>query len=293
MKKVLKWIGIVLGGLLGILLVAAVILHFVGKSKLTTAPEVTGRPVTVPTDAESIARGEKWVTLACTDCHGANLAGTQFFDTLPAPNLTSGQGGIGGVYTDEDWEMALRHGVGGDGRPLIIMPSAQFSNFDNADTAAIIAYLKTLPPVDNELSPRKISFPFSILFGMVIYDEIVGAARIDHAAVGSQPAPPEGATADYGGYLVAIAGCQECHGENFAGRTEENGPPPGPNITPGGHLQNWNEQDFIATMRTGVTPSGEELSEDMPWKDIGQLTDTELQAIWAYLGELPALPDNP
>ncbi|MCP4416908.1 MAG: cytochrome c [Chloroflexi bacterium] len=299
MKSILKWIGIVLGGLIGLLLIASIVLHFVGKSKLVTAPEVTRQPVTVPptTDTEAIARGKQWVNIACTDCHGENLAGTVFIDnemgvTLIAPNLTGGEGGIGSDYTDEDWELALRHGVGKDGRPLIIMPSADMSNFSNADTGNIIAYLKTILPVDGDLPPSKIGFPGSVLFGMIIYNEIIGVDRIDHASVGSKPALPEGATAVYGRYLVAIAGCQGCHAENFAGLTEENGPSPGPNITPGGALQSWSEQDFITTMRTGVTPSGHELSDDMPWQSISKLSNEYLQAIWAYLSDLPPLPSN-
>ena len=61
MKKSLKWIGIILGGLVAILAVAAVVLHFAGRSKLANAPEVALRPVTVPTDAAAIARGEHLV----------------------------------------------------------------------------------------------------------------------------------------------------------------------------------------------------------------------------------------
>ncbi len=46
-------------------------------------------------------------------------------------------------------------------------------------------------------------------------------------------------------------------------------------------------------MQTGVTPSGRELSDFMPWLSLAQMNDTELQAIWLYLQSLPALPDNP
>lgn len=59
--KVLKWISIVLGGLVGLLLVAAAALHFVGLSRLNKAPQVATRPVSVPSDAGAIARGEHLV----------------------------------------------------------------------------------------------------------------------------------------------------------------------------------------------------------------------------------------
>jgi hypothetical protein len=73
----------------------------------------------------------------------------------------------------------------------------------------------------------------------------------------------------------------------------EDGPPPGPNLTPGGELGNWSEADFMAALRSGQTPSGKTLDpEQMPWTSFSNMTDSELQAIWAYLSTLPALPDN-
>ena len=61
----------------------------------------------------------------------------------------------------------------------------------------------------------------------------------------------------------------------------------------GGDLGNWDETAFIAAMRMGQTTDGRSLDpEQMPWPTISQMSDTELQAIWAYLQSLPALPDN-
>jgi hypothetical protein len=57
MKRVFKWIGIVLGGLVGFLLLTAVVLHFVGLSRLNNAPEVATKPVSVPTDAAARGAG--------------------------------------------------------------------------------------------------------------------------------------------------------------------------------------------------------------------------------------------
>ena len=51
----------------------------------------------------------------------------------------------------------------------------------------------------------------------------------------------------------------------------------------------WSEEDFIATLRTGMTPSGHQLKESMPWKYFGQMTDDELKALWMYLQSLPSL----
>ena len=295
MKRVLKWIGIVLA----VLLVAVVILHFVGRSRLNNAPEVATRPVTVASGETAVVRGEHLVNVVseCRECHGEQLEGSIFIDGeigiyLAAPNLTSGKGGIGATYTDADWERAIRHGIGSDNRVLAIMPSNFFSHYSDADLAAMIAYLKTVPPVDSDFGPRRIGFPGSIMGGFVGFDEFTKINGIDHEAVGGE-APPEGATAEYGKYIVNIAMCGECHAANFAGVVGNDGPPPGPNLTPGGELGDWTEADFINTIRTGETPAGRQLSRDlMPWPAFSQMSDTELQAIWAYLHSLPALPDN-
>lgn len=302
MKRALKWIGIVLGGIVGIVLIAGVVLHFVGKSRLNNAPEVATKPVTAATGETAVARGEYLVNVVseCRECHGDQLEGSVFFDGdigiyLAAPNLTSGKGGIGTTYTDADWERAIRHGIGGDNRVLAIMPSNFLSHYSDADLAALIAYLKTVPPVDSEFGPRRIGFPGSILGGIMGFDDLTRINGIDHDSVGSS-APEEGATAEYGEYMVNIALCSECHGANLAGITlaeGEDGPPEGPNLTPGGELGSWTEADFINTIRTGQTPSGRQLdAEQMPWANFSQMSDIELQAIWAYLHSLPALPDN-
>jgi hypothetical protein len=61
------------------------------------------------------------------------------------------------------------------------------------------------------------------------------------------------------------------------------------NLTQGGELIGWTLDDFMTTMRTGVTPSGHQLDDEyMPWKTIFQyMTDEELEAIWLYLQSLP------
>ena len=300
MKRVFKWIGIVLGGLVGFLLLTAVVLHFVGLSRLNNAPEVATKPVSVPTDAAALARGEHLVNVVspCGMCHGENLGGQVFFDGevgsyVFAANLTAGAGGVGATFSDADWERAIRHGVGGDGRVLVIMPSNFYQHLSDADLGALIAYLKAAPPVDNDLGVRRIGFPGSIMGGTIGFNDFTRINGIDHANVGAKSAT-EGATAAYGEYLVNIALCGECHAANLAGILGEDGPPPGPNLTPGGDLGDWTEADFMAAIRTGQTPNGRSLDpEMMPWPTFSQMSDTELQAIWTYLQSLPALPDNP
>ncbi len=96
--------------------------------------------------------------------------------------------------------------------------------------------------------------------------------------------PAQGATAEYGGYLMSITLCRMCHGSDLRGRPPlEPGSPPGPDITLGGHLNGVSEQAFIAMFRA----RGEGASEYMPWDVYANMIDEELQSLWMYLQSIP------
>jgi hypothetical protein len=105
-------------------------------------------------------------------------------------------------------------------------------------------------------------------------------------------APERGVSAEYGEYLVNTNDCRLCHGSNLNG-----GPFPdptkkkiSPNLTPGGEVGFWTEEQFVNTIRTGKTPSGHDLDpEFMPWKDYRSFYDEELKAIFMYLQSIPKL----
>ena len=292
--KILKRIGIILGGLIGLIVILVALLHFVGNGRLNSAAAVSGKSVIVPTDADAVARGKHLATISsCNECHAPDLSGTAFQDGapigyIPAANLTPG--GIGGDYTDADWELAIRHGVAPDGRTLVIMPSYHYDSYSDEDLGALIAYLKSVPAVTDDLGERNITFPGTIIFGVFGYSAW-GAAAVDHANI-SGTAPAMGETADYGGYLINITSCGSCHADNLAGNADPNAGPLGPNITMGGELQEWSKEDFLTLMRTGTKPTGTQISDEMPWRAYSAMSDEELGAIWLYLQEVDALPDN-
>ena len=269
----------------------AVALGLVGYSKISKKYQV-GEAFTAPTSPEALARGKYLLTstTGCLGCH-ADGAGQYFFHNempfgaLAAPNLTTGQGGLGGAMTDSDLERAIRHGIGHDGRVLVIMPSSSFTHMSDEDLGAVIAYLRTLPPANNELEPRNFAPPAYVLLGSGLVGDLPAAA-IDQTA--QHPATvAHGVTAEYGQYLVTLATCADCHGPNLTGAS--GGPGPGaPNISPSGEVGQWTQEQFINTIRTGITPSGRQLTEDMPWKQFGTMVDEDLQAIYTYLHTLPA-----
>ena len=293
MKKTLKWIGIGLGGLLGVLALALGVLYFMGNAKVNQQYDVPLEAISIPTDAQSIQHGEHLATIyICLRCHTANLGGELYFEvpgmvSISTPNLTSGAGGGGSSFTDADWVRAIRHGVGPDGRALFIMPSNSFSNLSAKDLGALIAYLKSVPPVDNVLPEKRVELLGKVMMAVGMFPPLA-VDKIDHSS--PPPAAPEpGVTAEYGKYLAIT--CVECHGPELNGAPF--GPPgqevPTPNLTPGGELSTWTEADFLLTMRSGMTPEGSVLDIEMPWMYFGKMTDNELKALWMFLQALPAL----
>ena len=300
MRKVLKWLGIVLGLLVGLIVLAGIVLNIMVGAQLDRTYAVPEEAITVPDDEASIARGQHLVTAfnGCADCHGEDLGGGVIFENpalalIYAPNLTSGRGGIGD-RSSEELVRAIRYGVDQDGRSLLVMPSKDFYYLSNEDLGAIVAYIQRVPPVDKEAPETSLTFLGRVLVGLGAFGELRSAELIDYG-VPRSPMPPPGATVEYGGYLVAISGCRGCHGEELSGgRGPDPGAPPSPNLTPGGALAEWSEEDFIATIRTGTTPEGEEIdSAFMPWRVYARATDDELRAIWLYLQTLPPVkPEN-
>jgi len=301
MKKFLKWFGIFLGVVLGLVVVVVAAATIRANGLLTQKWEFAADTVQIPSDAEAVTHGQYLVThfMFCSDCHGEDLGGAEFFTpedgagTLWAPNLTSGQGGIGGTYTDADWLRSLRHGIRPNGENLIIMPAEFYTTIGIDDIADAVAYLKTLPPVDRQIPARALAFMPKVMLGLGVIPatDLLPAHKIDHAAV-PQPAPTPGETVAYGQYMAMV--CSACHGEDLAGMPPNaEGDKPAPNLTPNGELGNWTEEEFITTLQTGVTPEGNTLdSEQMPWPQLGTASEADLRAIWLYLQSLPAKTAN-
>ena len=303
MRKFLKWFGIVAGGLIGVFIVLLVVLFLVGSRKVNRTYDVAVASVVVPTDAANIARGKHYLETVgvCQVCHGQDLAGPvvdqceivectgyaddPVFGKVIPRNLTSGRGGIGGNLTDEDYVRAIRHGIGRDNKSLLIMPSEKFNKISDEDLGAIIAYLKTLPPVDNELEESGLA-PLGRIIS-VFDGGLLPATLVDHDAARA-PSPVVGVTAEYGEYLAEI--CTLCHGEDLSGgAVPGEGSKKAANLTPGGALGGWTKSQFVQTIRSGTTPRGNLLNPRfMPWNRFTLMTDDELDAIWLYLQSLPA-----
>lgn len=285
-RRLLIGIAAIAGALV---LMAAAVTGF-SRRTLNRRLEITPATIVIPTDSASIERGRHLAIAItkCTDCHGEDLGGVSMalgpMGTFPAANLTSGRGGS--PRSDADWVRAIRDGVGANGRPLVFMPSLPYSSLGPADLGAIIAWVKSMPPVDRELPPLTLG-PIGRMMIAVKPGRLVPAVEINHAAAlpaDLTPAP----TAEYGRYLSVVGGCTYCHGDDLAGGIQE-GPPGTPasaNLRPDGPTARWSQADFVTVLRTGNRPDGTALNPFMPWQATRLMTDEEIEAVWLYLRSL-------
>jgi mono/diheme cytochrome c family protein len=293
MKRLLKWVGYIVGGIVALILIFVGVIYAITSTRMAKTYPTQVETVAVSTDPAAIERGRHLVDAVgkCTFCHGDNLAGKvvaddPVFARLWAANLTRGKGGIGASYTDADYLRSIRYGVRRDGKPLIFMPSEAYNRFDDSDLGAIIAYLKTVPPVDQVNPPPRIG-PIARMISVMAGFPLIPARMIDRAA--PRPAPVAiGVTKEYGDYLVTAGGCKTCHNPNLSGGGKIEGVAAA-NLTPAG-IGKWTEADFTKALRTGVRPDGRILSAVMPWPAMKNLTLDELKAMWMYLQSLPARP---
>ncbi len=208
---------------------------------------------------------------------------------IVAPNLTPDPQTGGGTWTDDQLARAIREGIGHDGRALFpMMPYQSFRKMSDEDLAAIIVYLRSLPPVHSQLQKTAIIFPVKYLIRSVPEPLTMPVASPDPAD-----------RVKYGEYLVTLGGCVDCHtpqdrgqpvaGYDYGGGWLMRGPwgeVATANITPDpSGISYYDEGLFLQVLRTGYVKA-RKLNSIMPFGAYKNLTDDDLKAIFAYLRTL-------
>lgn len=248
-------------------------------------------------DVASIERGRYlYASRGCADCHGANGAGHTFINDpngllVRGPNLTSGAHSAVRDYRSIDWVRIVRHGIKRDGRPALIMPSEDYNRLTNDDLAALVAYVRQLPPVDGEPGAVRLPLPVKLLYAVGVVQDAY--EKIDHRLPPQQPVP-EAVTPAHGAYVANM--CMGCHGPQLSGGKIPGAPPDWPaasNLTPGegsAMARYASAAQFRAMLATGKRPDGTAVSPVMPFGSLQAISQTDADALYLYLKSLPARP---
>ena len=225
------------------------------------------------------------------------LAGGRTFDLGPAGvvyslNITPDEETGIGSWSDEQIKLAIKTGTSADGSVLFpVMPYHVYNGMADEDLNAIVAYLRSVPPVKNVVPERTVNTE-----GMPVLPYQTGIIAPDPSDLSAR-----------GAYLVDhIMGCTDCHtpvdpntgapqlDKYLAGRQPYEGPwgiVYGGNITPDEEtgIGIWNEEELKRSLLTGVNKDGRRLIL-MPWYAYSALSPEDTEAVIYYLkNDLPAV----
>ncbi|MFZ7113899.1 MAG: c-type cytochrome [Bacteroidota bacterium] len=315
MKKALKITGIILGilviGIIGFLV-------YFNSTHPNVAP---AKDIHVEITPERLERGKylaNYVT-NCIDCHsqrdftkfsgpiipGTEGMGGESFDAtkadvpgvLYAKNITPA--GIGD-WTDGELFRAITVGVNKKGEALFpLMPYMHFRKMSQEDVYSIIAYIRSLKPIENKVPERKLDFPLNLIVKTIPTD-LNGPLP---------PMPDRANTLAYGEYMTNAVACIACHtklekgqmlpGTEFSGGFKfclDGQCATSANITPDNEtgIGLLTKEAFLDKFRFYRDEKAKKIpvgknghNTPMPWVLYSNLTDEDLGAIYDYLRTLP------
>jgi mono/diheme cytochrome c family protein len=312
MRKLLKVVLILVA--VFVLVAGAGVVYLFAKYPDVPPPE----NITVASTPEKVARGEYLSNhvSGCVICHaqpdrtkygvvvmpGTAGAGGEFFGdeaqgfAVYSRNITPA---AIGNWSDGELIRAFTAGVSKDGTPLFpIMPYPRYGRLSREDVESIVAYIRTLKPIEHTVPDRRLPFPLPII------------VRTMPAHAAFRPIPPKSDQVAYGEYMVNAAVCADCHtpiddmgtplpGRDFSGGQEFKAPGGGTvrsaNITPDADtgIGTWTAQQFLEKFQAWrgaaprlLTPADQHENTVMPWAPYSGMTDEDLSAIYAYLRTL-------
>ena len=290
------------------------------KKKIESFTREVDQHAKVESTPELVARGAYIANTigACVMCHNGRPAGveyqkeperfTEFSDmfggvtittggmTIAIPNITPDrQTGIG-AWTDDEIRRAIRDGIQPDGDKLLsFMPFMQYQYMSDGDVNALVAYLRSVPPVNKPRGETKMPFVFE---NMMLAQ--------GHAPVVNVPEPDRTDPIAYGRYLVHLGHCAECHSAGYSWHGADDDPAyltgskiafkeptgkyPAPNLTPDKEtgIGNYTPEDVVRAIRTQTRLDGQMMQPPMSGfaEAYARATDEDLNAIATYLFSL-------
>jgi mono/diheme cytochrome c family protein len=293
---------------IGVLIGLAVICG--GTFLVVTRPQPQPDDYWAKAGTPDVKNGELVFSMSgCVSCHqkpGAKGADTLVlagglainspFGKFHVPNISPDEkAGIGG-WTLAEFGNAVTRGVGPGGSHLYpSLPYGSYSRMTAKDVGDLFAYIKTLPKSDNVAPPHELGFPFNIRLALGGWKFLYfnDKPRVDLANAD--------AVVKRGQYIVEGPGhCGECHTPRdelggfkpnmwLAGAPNPEGKGKIPNITPGGPIASWSEDDIASYLETGFTPDFDTVGGTMVevQQNMAKLPKEDREAIAAYLKVIP------
>lgn len=300
--------------IVGLFIVIPVVL-ISGTAYLKFALPSVGYPpdINIEITPERVERGKylAYHVAMCMDCHstrdwslfsGPMVPGTDgkggehfgpeadFPGDFYSRNITSSHLGS---WSDGEVFRAITSGVSRDGSALFpVMPYDYFRKMDREDIYDIIAFIRTLPPIENKIPARSVNFPLNLIINTL-------PAK---PAFTKKPARQD--TVAYGAYLANAAGCIGCHTPIKGGNPVESMKFAGgrkfifpeftvvsANITPDKEtgIGSWTDSFFVSRFKAftlpGSTPpvTATTPTTVMPWTMYGGMDTSDLISIFRYL----------
>ena len=283
---------------------------FAGAAALVAAFTVDNRTVSAgevdAQDFTTVDRGRYLSILSdCASCHTVPQKNQPFaggrpietpFGKIVASNITPDMETGIGSWTDDQFDNAVRKGIGRSGEPLYpAMPYNAYTKMSRKEVLAIRAYLNTVTAVYNPVLANTLPFPFNIRTAMWVWDALYfkqGEYAFD---------PRQSTEWNCGAFLVdGPAHCGACHTpKTFLGGDKtslylQGGPLQGwsaPNITNDARtgLGGWSVDEVSAYLKTGhnkITAATGPMAEAVSLST-SKMTDDDVKAIATYLKSLP------
>ena len=281
----------------------------------TALPDVEAPDLKVESTTERIERGKYLANAVnvCMDCHSTRdwskftapivpgtlgKGGERFDQTMGFPGIYYSKNitpaGIS-RYTDGELYRVITSGVNKEGHAMFpVMPYPYYGKMDKEDIFSIIAYLRSLEPIENQVPDSAPDFPMNFILNTI-------PSMPSHT---KKPDPADAVA--YGGYMINAAGCIECHTMAEQGQIDQDLAYSGgrefmmpdgsivrsANITTDTEtgIGSWTREAFVARFKayadsSYVIPTVKpgEFNTIMPWIMYANMTEEDLSAIFAYL----------
>lgn len=265
-----------------------------------SSTEEPAAPISVE-GRQFVTRGMEIVTglAACGSCHSLNglagqpLAGgrtmVDLYGEVSGSNITLSKSGLAG-WSERDVLVLLRSGQRPDATYISPEVHRGYEWLSDLDIAAVVGYLRSVPPVERRIEQREITLLDRNTTGFFVANKDV---------TGYVPSISPSFKVEYGQYLADhVARCGSCHntppglmsserywggGKTVVFNGEELIAPEITNSKISG-LGDWSEEDFRTYLKTGRTRDNRRVNSTFCPTDFYQrATNEDISALVAYI----------